>query len=171
MGASGYAVLTGVPVISTAWVNLGGFSEVEIGRRAGADLGGLSLGALVTSPLVVKFNRRLLVLISIAIAVAANALCMFTLNYDQVIWLRLMAGFGSGIYVCVAICSMGATSNPARTYNIWMFVTAFTLALQLQILPRLSMNEIYLVFIGSFLVTLPFLHWIRPLSIKLWMLK
>lgn len=40
----GYGVLVGIPVISTAWVTLMGFSEVEVGRVAGADLGGLSLG-------------------------------------------------------------------------------------------------------------------------------
>ena len=37
----GYGVLVGIPVISTAWVTLLGFSEVEVGRVAGADLGGL----------------------------------------------------------------------------------------------------------------------------------
>ena len=41
----GYGVLVGIPVISTAWVTLLGFSEVEVGRVAGADLGGLSLGS------------------------------------------------------------------------------------------------------------------------------
>ena len=45
----GYGVLVGIPVISTAWVNLLGFSEVEVGRVAGADLGGLSLGAVLTA--------------------------------------------------------------------------------------------------------------------------
>ena len=38
----GYAVLVGVPVISTAWVELLGFTEEQVGRVAGADLGGLS---------------------------------------------------------------------------------------------------------------------------------
>ncbi len=59
MTLAGYAVLVGVPVISTAWVNLLGFSEVEVGRVAGADLGGLSLGALVAAVLVATINRRL----------------------------------------------------------------------------------------------------------------
>jgi hypothetical protein len=38
MTLSGYAVLVGVPVISTAWVNLLGFSEVEVGRVAGPNI-------------------------------------------------------------------------------------------------------------------------------------
>lgn len=162
MTLSGYAVLVGVPVISTAWVNLLGFSEVEVGRVAGADLGGLSLGALVAALLVAKVNRRLLVLAAIAIAVAANGLCTVMLDYDQVLWLRLMAGFGSGIYTAVAVCTLGATSKPARAFNMMLFAFAFSQALELQILPQLTMNGIYYVFIGCYLIVLPFLHWIPP---------
>ena len=59
----GYGVLVGIPVISTAWVSLLGFSEVEVGRVAGADLGGLSLGAVLTAFFIARVNRRLLVLL------------------------------------------------------------------------------------------------------------
>ena len=58
----GYAVLVGVPVISTAWVELLEFTEEQVGRVAGADLGGLSLGAVMAALLVGRMNRRLLVL-------------------------------------------------------------------------------------------------------------
>ncbi len=162
MTLSGYAVLVGVPVISNAWVSLLGFSEVEVGRVAGADLGGLSLGALVAALLVAKTNRRLLVLVSIAIAVAANVFCMFIVDYDRVLWLRLIAGFGSGVYTAVAVCTLGATAKPARAFNMMLFAFAFSQALELYILPKLSMNGIYTVFIGCYLVTLPFLRWIPP---------
>ncbi len=160
MTLTGYAVLVGVPVISTAWVNLLGFSEVEVGRVAGADLGGLSLGALVAALLVAKVNRRLLVLVSIVIAVAANWLCTVTVDYDQVLWLRLLAGFGSGVYTAVAVCSLAATSKPARAFNMMLFAFAFSQALELHILPQLSMNGIYWVFIGCYLIVLPFIRWI-----------
>ena len=162
MSLAGYAVLVGVPVISTAWVNLLGFSEVEVGRVAGADLGGLSLGALLAALLVAKVNRRLLVFAAIVIAATANGLCLVLVDYDQVLWLRLMAGFGSGIYTAVAVCSLGATSKPARAFNMMLFAFAFSQALELHVLPQLSMNGIYTVFIGCYLVTLPFLGWIPP---------
>ena len=38
MALVGYAVMVGIPVISTSWVNNLGFTEVEVGRVAGADL-------------------------------------------------------------------------------------------------------------------------------------
>ena len=158
----GYGVLVGIPVISTAWVTLLGFTEVEVGRVAGADLGGLSIGAIFTAIIIAKVNRRLLVLGAVVLAVSANALCMFIVDYDQVLWLRLLAGIGSGIYTAVAVASLGATVKPARAYNMMLFAFAFSQALEMHILPQLSMNGIYGVFIGCYLFGLFFITWIPP---------
>lgn len=162
----GYAVLVGVPVISTAWVELLGFTEEQVGRVAGADLGGLSLGAVMAALLVGRMNRRLLVLISVAIVIVSNGLCMFYTDYQTVLWLRVGAGFGSGIYTAVAVATLGGSSKPARAYNLMLFAFAFSQALEMQVLPMLSMNGIYMVFIGCYVVGLPFLRWIpaRPLD-------
>lgn len=163
----GYAVLVGVPVISTAWVELLGFTEEQVGRVAGADLGGLSLGAVLASLLVSRMNRRVLVLISVAIVIASNGLCMVFLDYETVLWLRVGAGVGSGIYTAVAVATLGASSKPARAFNLMLFAFAFSQALEMQVLPMLSMNGIYLAFILCYLASLPFLHWLpaRPLPV------
>lgn len=162
----GYGVLAGIPVISTAWSVQLGFSDVETGRVAGADLGGLSLGAVLASLLVARVNRRLLVALSAAVAIAANALCMTLVNYEQVLWLRLLAGVGSGVYTAIAVASLGASSRPARAYNIMLFCFAFTQAGEMFALPRLSMDGIYGVFIAAYLLGLLFLHWVpaRPVE-------
>ena len=156
----GYGVLVGIPVISTAWVNLLGFNEVEVGRVAGADLGGLSLGAVFTAFFIARFNRRWLVAVGIFIAVLANWLCISMVEYNQVLWLRLLAGIGSGIYTAVAVASLGANSKPARAYNLMLFAFAFSQAAELHFLPMLSMSGIYWVFITCFLITVPFIGWV-----------
>lgn len=160
----GYAVLVGVPVISTAWVELLGFTEEQVGRVAGADLGGLSLGAVLTSLVVGRMNRHLLILVSVAIAITCNALCMVFVDYETVLWLRFGAGVGSGIYTAVAVATLGGSSKPARAFNLMLFAFAFSQALEMQVLPMLSMNGIYLAFILCYLAGLPFLRWIpaRP---------
>jgi len=169
----GYAVLVGVPVISTAWVELLGFTEEQVGRVAGADLGGLSLGAVLAALLVGRMNRRLLVLASVAIVILGNGLCMLYIDYETVLWLRVGAGIGSGIYTAVAVATLGGSSNPARAYNLMLFAFAFSQALEMQVLPMLSMNGIYIAFILCYLVSLPFLRWIparpldRPLEVDL----
>ncbi|HEX7718204.1 MAG TPA: MFS transporter [Woeseiaceae bacterium] len=162
MALVGYGVLVGIPVISTAWVTLLGFSEVEVGRVAGADLGGLSAGAIMVSLVVARFNRRYLAAAGVALAVLANALCTVFVDYEQVLWLRVLAGVGSGIYTAVAVTTLGGTSRPARAFNMLLFAFAFSQALEMHVLPQLSMNGIYTVFIVCYLITLPFLGWIPP---------
>jgi predicted MFS family arabinose efflux permease len=161
----GYAVLVGVPVISTAWVEMLGFTAEQVGRVAGADLGGLSLGAVIASLLIARMNRRILVLISVAIVILSNGLCMIFVDYETVLWLRVGAGVGSGIYTAVAVATLGASSNPARAFNLMLFAFAFSQALEMQVLPMLTMNGIYMTFIACYIVGLPFLHWVpaRPL--------
>ena len=162
MALVGYGVLVGIPVISTAWVNLLGFTEVQVGRVAGADLGGFSLGAVIASLLVARVNRRLLVLVAAAVAMAANALCMVMLSYEETLWLRVIAGIGSGAYTAVAIATLAGNSRPARVFNFMLFAFAFSQGGELYLLPKLSMNGIYLFFIATYVVSLAFIAWLPP---------
>lgn len=155
----GYGVLVGIPVISTAWVTLLGFTEIQVGRVAGADLGGLSAGAVFAALVIARVNRRGLIVLGTTIAVLANGLCLYVVDYDSVLWLRLLAGFGSGIFTATAVAALGARSNPAFAYNLMLFAFAFSQAGEMQVLPLLSMNGIYWVFIICFLATLPFIQW------------
>ena len=157
----GYGVLVGIPVISTAWVTKLGFTEVEVGRVAGMDLGGLSAGAIAAAWVINHMNRRLIVLIGIFLAALANGLCLKYVDYETVLWLRFLAGFGSGMYTAVAMAVFGMSIRPALAYNLMLFSFAFSQALEMRILPQLSMNGIYWVFIVCFLLTLPFLGWIK----------
>lgn len=47
MALAGYAVMVGLPVISSSWVNNLGFSEQQVGYVASADLVGLAIGAVI----------------------------------------------------------------------------------------------------------------------------
>jgi predicted MFS family arabinose efflux permease len=166
MALVGYSVMVSVPVLSTAMVGMLDFSEEQVGRVWGADLGGLSLGAVMTAMLVARVNRRFLVIAGVILSIGANALCMVFVEYEQVLWLRVAAGAGSGIFTAVAVVSLGATAKPVRAFNLLLFGFAFSTALELHILPQLSMNEIYVFFIGLTSVCALFIHWIptRPLN-------
>jgi predicted MFS family arabinose efflux permease len=166
MALVGYSVMVSVPVLSTALVGMLDFSEEQVGRVWGADLGGLSLGAVMTAMLVARVNRRFLVIAGVILSIGANALCMVFVEYEQVLWLRVAAGAGSGIFTAVAVVSLGATAKPVRAFNLLLFGFAFSTALELHILPKLSMNEIYVFFIVLTTVCAFFIHWIptRPLN-------
>jgi len=162
----GYGVLVGIPVISTAWVTKLGFTEVQVGRVAGMDLGGLAAGSVFTAWIIQKVNRRILVFFGIVIAVAANALCIRYVDYETVLYLRFMSGFGSGIYTSVAVAVFGMSIRPALAYNLMLFSFAFSQALEMQVLPQLSMNGIYMAFILCFLITIPFLGWLQSYPVS-----
>ena len=162
----GYGVLVGIPVISTAWVTKLGFTEVEVGRVAGMDLGGLAAGSVFTAWIIQKVNRRILVFFGIVVAVAANALCIRYVDYETVLYLRFMSGFGSGIYTSVAVAVFGMSIRPALAYNLMLFSFAFSQALEMQVLPQLSMNGIYMAFIVCFLITIPFLGWLQSYPVS-----
>lgn len=156
----GYGVLVAIPVISSARVALLGFTEEQAGRLSSADLGGLAAGAAIGSLFMATANRRLLVLAGAMLTISANALCIWHQHYEPTLYLRILAGVGSGIYTSVAVANLGASSNPARAYNLMLFAFAFSQALELQMLPKLTMDGIYAVFIAGYLLGLLVLHWI-----------
>ncbi len=166
MALVGYTVMVSVPVLSTALVGMLGFTEEQVGRVWGADLGGLSFGAILSAMLVARVNRRHLVWAGVVLSIGANAACLMFVEYEQVMWLRAIAGIGSGIFTAVAVVSLGGTTKPVFAFNLLLFGFAFSTALELHLLPQLTMNEIYLFFIGLTVVCAFFIHWLpaRPLN-------
>jgi predicted MFS family arabinose efflux permease len=166
MALVGYTVMVSVPVLSTALVHKVGFTEEQVGRIWGADLGGLSLGAIIVALLVARMNRRHLVFIGVALSIIANALCMVYTDYDAVLMLRVLAGVGSGIFTAVAVVTLGGTTNPTTAYNLELVGFAFSTALELNYLPQLTMNEIYLFFmiLGALCAVIVFWMPARPLG-------
>ncbi len=160
MSLVGYSVMVSVPVLSTALVELAGFSAEQVGRVWGADLLGLSMGAVISSLLVARVNRRLLVLAGVVSSILGNALCIVFVDYEQVMLLRVVTGVGSGIFTAVAVVSLGGTTNPALAFNMLLFAFSFSAALELHLLPKLTMNEIYVFFIGLSALVLLFLRWL-----------
>jgi hypothetical protein len=92
---------------------------------------------------------------------------MIFVDYEPVLWLRVVTGIGSGIFTAVAVVSLGGTTKPVRAFNMLLFAFAFSTALELHLLPKFTMNEIYLFFIGLAAVCVGFLHWLpsRPLTV------
>jgi len=166
MALVGYTVMVSVPVLSTALVQMAGFTEEQVGRVWGADLGGLSLGAILSSVLVARINRRYLVIAGVILSIGANFACMVFTEYEQVMWLRALAGIGSGIFTAVAVVTLGGTTKPVFAFNLLLFGFAVSTALELHFLPQLSMNGIYLFFVFLSAICAAFVRWIpaRPLN-------
>jgi predicted MFS family arabinose efflux permease len=166
MALVGYAVMVGLPVISTAWVNHLGYTEIEVGRIAGADLAGLAIGAVISALFVAKVDRRHMTIVAAAIAIGANILCIYYQSYEVTLWLRLAAGIGAGIYTGIAVATIAGHSRPAFAFGLELFAFAGSQGAELKFLPYLSMNGIYLVLAATFVVGLIFISWLprRPVE-------
>jgi len=160
MALVGYSVMVTVPVLSTALVNNLGFTEEQVGRVWGADLGGLSLGAILAALLLARVNRRHLVMAGVVLCIAANGLCMSTVDYQPLLWLRVLAGIGSGIFTGTAVATLGGTSRPERAFNILLLGFSFSAAFELNLFPQLSLNGIYLFLMGTAAICALFLGWL-----------
>ncbi len=166
MALVGYSVLVTVPVLSTALVQSLSFGEEQVGRVWGNDMLGFSVGAIISALSVARVNRRHLVMGGIVFSIGANALCMFMVDYESMMWLRFAAGVGSGIFTGTAVATLGGTTNPVRAFNILMLGFSFSAAGELHLFPQLSLNGIYWFLIGTAAVCGLFLRWLpsRPLN-------
>jgi predicted MFS family arabinose efflux permease len=164
MALVGYAVMVGLPVISTAWVTHLGFTEVEVGRVAGADLGGLAIGAVISAFFIARVDRRHLTVVAAAIAIGATILCIYFPSYEITLWLRLAAGIGAGMYTGIAVATIAGHSRPAFAFGLELFAFAGSQGAELAFLPYLSMNGIYVALAATFVVGLLFISWLprRP---------
>jgi len=166
MALTGYAVMVGLPVISSSWVNNLGLSEIEVGRVAGADLGGLAIGAVISALFVARVNRRYLAAGAAVFTIAANALCLVYQSYEAMIWLRLAAGIGAGVYTGIAVATIGGHSRPAFAFGLELFAFAGSQGAELLLLPLLTINGVYMALIASYVVGLLFISWLprRPVD-------
>ena len=164
MALAGYAVMVGLPVISTSWVNNLGFSDQQVGYVASADLFGLAIGAVIAYFVVAKYDRRLLTVLAAGVAIGANLLCIYFQSYDVTFWLRGAAGIGAGVYTGIAVATIGGHSRPAFAFGLELFAFAFSQAAELKFLPFLSIEGMYIAFAGAFIFGLLFITWLprRP---------
>lgn len=164
MALTGYALMVGLPVISSSWVKNLGFTEVQVGYVTSADLFGLAIGAVVAFFVVAKYDRRHLTIAAASVAVGANLLCIYFQNYEVTFWLRLAAGMGAGVYTGIAVATIGGHSRPAFAFGMELFAFAFSQAAELKFLPYLSIEGLYITFAMTFVVGLFFISWLprRP---------
>jgi predicted MFS family arabinose efflux permease len=169
MALAGYAVMVGMPVISTLWVNELGFTEEQVGFVASADLFGLAFGAVIAYFVVARYDRRILTIAAASFAITANLLCIYFQSFEATLLLRLAAGLGAGLYTGIAVATIGGHSRPAFAFGLELFAFAGSQGIELKFLPYLSIEEMYIALAATFAVGLLFISWLprRPADASL----
>ena len=164
MALVGYAVMVGLPVISTQWSENLGFSDVQVGYVAAADQFGFFVGAVMAFFVVAKYDRRHLAVAFASVAIAANLLCIYYQDYNATLMLRSMAGLGAGVYTSIAVATIGGHSRPAFAFGLELFAFAGSQGAELKFLPYLSIEGMYFTFALTFIIGLLFIAWLprRP---------
>jgi predicted MFS family arabinose efflux permease len=160
MALTGYAVMVGLPVISTSWVNNLGFTDDQVGFVAGIDQLGFALGAVFAFFTVAKVDRRMLTIGAAIVAIVANLLCIYYQSYEFTLALRLIAGMGAGLFTGIAVATIGGHSRPAFAFGLELFAFAFSQAGELWFLPFLSIEGMYGAFAATFVVAILFIRWL-----------
>ncbi|MBF8224092.1 MFS transporter [Halomonas sp. 328] len=162
----GNAVVMGMPLMVGALADFLHFDEQQVGWLASADLGGMFLASLFTAALVSRLNRRHLALFGILIAIAGNYLSTQHQDYESLLAMRVLAGFGGGICYSTGIACLAITTHTGRNFSIMMFGLVAINAIELYTIPHLTaawgIDGIFLAFCLAFVLCLAVIPALYP---------
>ena len=95
-----------------------GLSTVQVGYAEAADMGGIAIGALLWSRLMLRVNWRFAALCAIPVAVAGNIICALMPTFGPVVGGRLLSGLGSGLLAAIGSAGLALTVRPERSFGL-----------------------------------------------------
>jgi len=108
-----------MPILLGSLVDHAGYSEEQVGYLASVDQGGLFVASVITAILVAKFNRRLLVITGILLAVVGNLGSVSADSFNVLLPLRFLAG--AGIVYAVVVAIMLGSTHTAQNFTYLIF--------------------------------------------------
>ena len=95
-----------------------GFDDQGAGYTASAEMFGLAATTILMTFIAHRVNWRSVMLVSLLVMFAANALCTLTTDLDAFVALRFIAGLGAGSLVSLSFAIVGLTGNPDRNFGL-----------------------------------------------------
>ena len=98
--------------------------------------------------------------------IGMNALCMVYQSYEATVWLRFLAGIGSGVFTGIAIATIAGHSRPAFAFSLEIFFFALSQGAELKFFPYLTLDQLYIVLMLLYVIALLFISWLprRPVD-------
>jgi predicted MFS family arabinose efflux permease len=118
-----------------------------------AELGGMTAAIVLSSLLVVRFDRHLLAGVAIIIAIIGQLATLAAPSFDFVFIARMAVGFGGGIAYSVAIAALAGTRQPDRNFGYAMASNMIAATLVLTLVAYFTLG----VSTGRTIVALTFL--------------
>lgn len=114
----GNSVIYLIPLLVGGMVSDRGFSELQAGFMASAELGGYAIATFLTALLLDRLPWRRMAFTGLFVMIVANFATTF-IHYAQAFAVaRIASGLGSGILAALASVAVGQTEQPERNYGI-----------------------------------------------------
>ncbi len=117
----GPAVFLILPAFVGALAESYGFTEVELGWLASADLAGMALAAPTALYWRARWNWRWVAALATLWIVSGNIVTIAASGFGSLLAVRLTVGFGSGVLVAIGVAFIGYTKDPDRVAAIFVF--------------------------------------------------
>lgn len=162
------------PALKAEW----GLQATDLAPLFGAGLFGLMAGALIFGPLSDKLGRKPILIGSVIMFGIASVFASFSADLQTLIIWRFLTGLGLGGALPNAITLTSEYAPTSRRSNlVTMMFCGFTIGSALggifsaQLLPHIGWHGILLIGGMLPLVTVPFLYFLLPESIRFLVLK
>jgi predicted MFS family arabinose efflux permease len=113
----GNVILLAMPFMIGAFVVQLGFSLSQAGMILSVEMGMIAVVSLAISPMMSKLSRSQIAITGAVIAVIANILCIYTTEYENILWFRGISGLGYGLAMAAGNAAVASAANPAQTFE------------------------------------------------------
>lgn len=162
------------PALKAEWA----LQAADLAPLFGAGLFGLMAGALLFGPLADKFGRKPILIGSVILFGLASLISAFTTDLDSLVIWRFITGLGLGGAMPNAITLTSEYSPTKRRSSlVTLMFCGFTIGSALggiasaQLLPHIGWHGILMIGGVLPLLTVPFLVWLLPESLRFMVLK
>ena len=156
----GNSVLYLVPLLLGAMVTDRGFSEVQAGFLASADLCGFALSTLLTAVLVDRWRQRDIAIAGGVIMIVANSLTTGIHDLTPFAAVRFVSGFGCGFLVAISSVALGREEKPDRNFGLFYAASLLFSTVAFWVLPPIidvfKLNSVYWLLAALALISIPF---------------
>ena len=128
------------PVLLTAFLHSGGLSPSQAASLGAAELAGMTLATLAATPMVARFDRRLLAGMGLLVMFTGHILSIRLAGYGPIVAARGIAGFGVGTLFSVAVASLAGCANPDRAFGFSMTTNQVATLILMSVLARIGTN-------------------------------